>query len=68
MFTIPEFCLEARISRALYYRLQANGEGPLRTRIGTKVLIARDTAAKWLKEQQEHPYSEKRGDTLYMSL
>jgi predicted DNA-binding transcriptional regulator AlpA len=53
MWTIKEFCAYARISRALYYRLQDSGEGPLETRLGHRVLIAQDTAAAWLKSREQ---------------
>lgn len=49
MFTIKEFCTYARISRTFYYDLRRKGKGPAETRIGSRVLISRDTAKDWLK-------------------
>lgn len=53
MHTIAEFLELTRISRTFYYRLQARGEGPAETRIGTRVLIAKDTAAAWIKSREK---------------
>jgi len=52
MYSIMAFCAHAGISRALYYRLQKQGIGPAETRIGSRVLIAPDTAAAWLKARE----------------
>jgi hypothetical protein len=56
-FSIPEFCEWAGIGRTHYYQLKAQKIGPAETRIGTRVLIAKDTAAAWLK-RQEAPASD----------
>lgn len=53
MFTIKDFCAFARISRSLYYALKSRGKGPAETRIGSRVLIAKDTAREWLKGLEE---------------
>jgi predicted DNA-binding transcriptional regulator AlpA len=53
MFSITEFCAYVGISRALFYRLQKQRVGPAETRIGSRVLIAKDTAAAWLKAQEK---------------
>jgi hypothetical protein len=49
LLTITEFCSYARISRSLYYALKRRRKGPAETHIGTRVLIAEETARKWLK-------------------
>jgi len=49
MFSIIEFCKYAGISRSFYYALQRKREGPAEIRIGSRVLIAKDTATEWLK-------------------
>jgi hypothetical protein len=51
-FSIPEFCKWAGIGRTHYYALKKQGAGPAETRIGSRVTIAKDTAAEWLKRQE----------------
>ncbi len=53
MFSIIEFCQYCRISRSFFYLLQRQGKGPALTRIGARVLIARDTVDEWLKSREE---------------
>jgi predicted DNA-binding transcriptional regulator AlpA len=52
MFSITEFCEYSGISRSFYYALQRNGAGPAETRIGARVMIAKDTAHEWLKSHE----------------
>ena len=53
--SIREFCQKAGISRSLYYILQAQGRGPLETRVNSRVLIAEDTAEAWIREREGQP-------------
>jgi hypothetical protein len=46
-FTICEFCSRHRISERLYYLLREQGRGPAELRLGTKVLISKEAAARW---------------------
>jgi len=52
-FTIPEFCQAHRISESLFYRLRAEGEGPVVMRIGARVLISKEAAARWRRVREE---------------
>ena len=52
VFTVREFCGQARISTRLFYRLQEKGKGPKVIRLGRRVLIAQETAMRWLMDQE----------------
>ena len=52
VFSTKEFCEEARISVRHLYSLLAKGEGPRVIRLGRRVLIARDTATRWLMDRE----------------
>jgi predicted DNA-binding transcriptional regulator AlpA len=45
--SIPIFCARHGISRGTYYNLRAAGLGPNEMRLGTRVLISRESAAEW---------------------
>jgi hypothetical protein len=46
-YTMSEFCVAHRIGLNTYYRLRKAGLGPDEIHIGTKVLITRESAARW---------------------
>jgi hypothetical protein len=50
--TIKEFCAAYRVSPAVYYRLQADGAGPLEHRVGRRVLISTEAAQRWQKARE----------------
>lgn len=52
-FTIEEFCKAHRISRGTYFNLQARGEGPTVMRLGKRVVISREAAARWRREREK---------------
>ena len=45
--SINVFCRAHGISRAMFYRLQDAGEAPDVFRVGRRVLISADSAARW---------------------
>ena len=49
-FSIADFCAQHGISRALYYKLQAQGKAPRSFKLGRRVLITREAAREWLAE------------------
>jgi hypothetical protein len=51
-YTIPEFCSLHGFARRTYYKLKMAGLGPIETRLGKRVLISREAAAKWLRERE----------------
>jgi hypothetical protein len=50
--TIPLFCAAHSISEGLYQKMRANGFGPREVRIGRRVLITSESAAKWRRERE----------------
>lgn len=46
-YTVKEFCARHRIGLSTYYRIRADGRGPDEFRVGTKVLITKESAARW---------------------
>jgi hypothetical protein len=52
MYTVREFCELMKISRRHFDLLKAQGLGPTITRVGGRIMIAKDAAAEWLKMQE----------------
>lgn len=50
-FSIAEFCRRHSISRAHYYNLQQDGDGPQEKRARGRVLISREAAQEWRTRQ-----------------
>jgi hypothetical protein len=48
-YTILEFCKAHRISRAQYYVLRDKGLGPDEARLLGRVIITKESAARWRK-------------------
>jgi hypothetical protein len=51
-YSIDEFCKAHRIRRAMFYKLDHQGRGPLIMRIGTRGIISRESAADWRRERE----------------
>jgi hypothetical protein len=51
-FTVNEFCSRHKISVAFYYKLRQQGLGPTEMRLGSKVLISKEAAAKWRRDRE----------------
>ena len=51
-FTLAEFCESHRISRSKFYQLVEQQIGPDLMRIGNKVLITAEAAARWRAERE----------------
>ena len=61
--SIPEFCRAHSISEAFFYKLKQQGEGPREMKVGTRSLIAFESAAEWRREREnatQASFSEKR--------
>lgn len=48
MLTIGDFCDRAKISRSMFYKLNAENKGPALTKIGRRVLISVSATNAWL--------------------
>jgi hypothetical protein len=46
-FTIADFCIAHTISPSFYFKLRSQGLGPDETRLGTRVIITKESAAAW---------------------
>lgn len=49
-YTIQEFCARHRLSVALFYKMRA--EMPAVFRVGTRVLVSKEAAARWRAERE----------------
>ena len=46
-YTVEEFCEAHRISRAMFYVLQAQNKGPRIMKVGRRTLISEEAAKEW---------------------
>jgi hypothetical protein len=46
-YSIAAFCRRHGISEAFYFKLRQQGQGPREMRLGSRVLISREEAARW---------------------
>ena len=46
-YTVEEFCEAYRISRAMFYVLQAQHKGPRIMKVGRRTLISDEAAKEW---------------------
>jgi predicted DNA-binding transcriptional regulator AlpA len=51
-FTLNGFCEAHGISRAMFYKLLKAGQAPRFAKIGSKILIANEAAAEWLRSRE----------------
>jgi hypothetical protein len=51
-YTINEFCQAHGISPAMYYKLKAQGLGPLEMKVGSRRLISFEAAAAWRRARE----------------
>jgi predicted DNA-binding transcriptional regulator AlpA len=52
LMSIREFCADCGISRATFYTLMRQGEGPRVMKIGDRTLISRESAAEWIRSRE----------------
>jgi hypothetical protein len=52
-FSIRDFCQRHGISEAFYFKLKAQGLTPQEMRLGSRVLISRESAARWRAEREQ---------------
>jgi hypothetical protein len=51
-FSIRDFCRLHGISERFYFRLKIDGRGPDEIKLGHRVLISREAAARWRAERE----------------
>jgi len=52
VFSIKSFCGAHGISEAFYFKLREQGQGPREMRLGTRVFITHESAARWRIERE----------------
>jgi predicted DNA-binding transcriptional regulator AlpA len=52
-FSVDEFCAAHGISRAMFYKICAEGKGPRLMSVGTRKLISNEAAADWRKQCED---------------
>lgn len=53
VFDIPGFCKTNKISRAFFYNLVKNGNGPRLMKVGRRTLITKEASSDWRKHMEE---------------
>jgi predicted DNA-binding transcriptional regulator AlpA len=51
-YSVPKFCAAHGISEAFYYKLREDGLAPRETRLGKRILISIEAAARWRAERE----------------
>jgi hypothetical protein len=46
-YSVDEFCSSHSISRAMFYKLRAEGKGPKTMSVGSRTLVSFEAAADW---------------------
>ena len=52
-YSIAEFCRRHSISVPLFYKLKAQGKGPVTFYAGVRQLVSREAAAAWRLEREQ---------------
>jgi len=53
VYTVSEFCKAHKIGRTTFYKLIADKNAPRLMRIGKRVFITRESAAKWRRDHEK---------------
>jgi hypothetical protein len=51
-YSIPTFCVAHGISESFYYAFRKDGLGPTEMRVGDRILISAEAAARWRAERE----------------
>lgn len=51
-YSLAEFCRRHSISLQLFYKLVTQGIAPVTFRVGTRVLVSKESAARWRAERE----------------
>ena len=51
-FSIDEFCIAHRISRAMFYKIRKQGRAPRIMTVGSRQLISGEAAAEWRRQME----------------
>jgi hypothetical protein len=57
--SLTDFCRRHSISLQMYYKLASQDRAPQTFSIGTRVLVSRESAARWRREREEASAADK---------
>jgi hypothetical protein len=57
-YSIATFCAAHHLSQRAYFKMKAEGWGPTEMRVGTRVLISFESAARWRAEREAAAQAE----------
>lgn len=60
-FTINEWCQRRRISRSMFYKLDAQGKGPHTHNVGSSRRISAEADAAWVREREAEDSAKEAG-------
>ena len=52
LFSIKSFCIAHGISEGFYFKLREQGQGPQEMRLGVRVFVTHESAARWRRERE----------------
>ena len=55
--TILQWCAHRKISRAMFYKLTLNGQGPKTFMVGSKRFVSEEADAAWLAQREAESIS-----------
>jgi hypothetical protein len=61
-YGVSSFCNAHGISESFYYKLREDGLGPVETRLGTRVLISQEAAARWRAEREAETMAKRKAE------
>jgi hypothetical protein len=59
-YSIPAFCVAHGISESFYYAFRKNGFGPTEMRVGDRILISAEAAARWRAERERETAAKRK--------
>lgn len=60
-YSIVEFCYSENISKALFYKILKEGNGPKIMKVGRRTLISAEAATEWRKRMEQNTEVTKNG-------
>jgi hypothetical protein len=51
-YSVEQFCAKHGISQSLFYKMRREGLGPEEIRLGVRVLISKEAAARWRAQRE----------------
>lgn len=64
IFTVTEFCKNAKLSKATFYLLLKEGKAPTIIKVGKRTLISRKAFEKWIADLEAATANDNRADKV----